>query len=384
MVSQLGQTDSPVDLIPGDPSAIYDVAGKLYKYANLLTEAGNGLECLDTESGWQGAAADAFRAKFKGQPAAWQEAGSCFLSAAKALDAYVPVLSWAQQEASEAIVQWHAGHKQAAQSILATARSKVSDAAGTAVSTISQARDKAPQKPGFWSDVGGFLQGALHTTENIGADALNGLASLGNAAVNHPGDVGTMLGGALLAGAGAVGDVGGTALSLTGVGAVIGVPADALSTAAIGTGVTLMAASGGDLVSHAAGDDSEEPVQSNDGNGGSTPAGSGGNTPYTAGSPLQPEQLDEAYNYASSEDKMGHILDADKHGLGNLVNSAGGRPEAMRVIVNSLQDGGGLPANGPFEVTRTINGQNITIRGAMVKGIPKIGTAFDPSAYPGS
>lgn len=312
-MSQLGQTTNPADLIPGNPSSIYDVAGKLRKYANLLTEAGNGLESLDTENGWQGAAADAFQAKFKGQPSAWQEAGSCFLSAANALDAYVPVLSWAQKEASEAIVQWHAGHKQSAQSILDTARNRVSDAAGTAARTIGQARDKAPQKPGFWSDVGEFLQSALHTTENIGADALNGLASMGNAAVNNPGDVGIMLGGALLAGAGAVGDVAGTAISLTGVGAAIGVPADALSTAAIGTGVTLMAASGGDLVSHAA-----------------------------------------------------------------------GRPEAMRVLVNSLQDGGGLPAKGPFEVTRAINGQNITIRGAMVKGVPKIGTAFDPSAYPGS
>jgi hypothetical protein len=81
---------------------------------------------------------------------------------------------------------------------------------------------------------------------------------------------------------------------------------------------------------------------------------------------------------------MGHILDRPEHGLGDLVNEAGGRPEAMRVIVNSLQDGDGLPANGKFIVTRTINGQEITIRGAIVNGVPKIGTAFDPSAYPGN
>jgi hypothetical protein len=68
--------------------------------------------------------------------------------------------------------------------------------------------------------------------------------------------------------------------------------------------------------------------------------------------------------------------------LGDLLNSSGGRPDAMRMLVDSLQDGSGLPANGPFEVTRVINGQNITIRGAMVRGVPKIGTAFDPSAYP--
>jgi hypothetical protein len=56
----------------------------------------------------------------------------------------------------------------------------------------------------------------------------------------------------------------------------------------------------------------------------------------------------------------------------------------MRVIVNSLQDGDDLPAHGVFEVARTINGQQITIRGAILNGIPKIGTAFDPSAYPGN
>jgi len=383
MVSQLGQTSSPVDLIPGDPASITAVAGKLLAYANLLTEAGNGLEVIDTESGWQGAAADGFRAKFKGQPSAWQQAGSCFLSAAKALDAYVPVLSWAQQDAAEAVTQWDAGHKQAAQSILSTARSNVSDAAGMAASAIGAARDEAPQQPGFWSDVGGFLKGALHGAEDIGADALNGVASIGNAMVNHPGDVGNLLGGALLTAVGGVGDAGGTLLIATGIGAPIGVPVDALSTVAVGTGVTLMAASGGDLVSHAAGDDSEDPVQPSTGSSGN-PAGSGGSGAYTADSPLDSRQLDEAYNYASSESKMSHVLDPDKHGLGDLVNSSGGRPEAMRVLVDSLQDGSGLPANGPFEVTRVINGQNIAIRGAMVRGVPKIGTAFDPSAYPGN
>lgn len=380
----LGQASDPRELIPGDPAAISEVAGKLYKYGNLLTEAGNGLECLDTESGWQGAAGDAFRAKFKGQPSAWLEAGSCFTSAARALDDYVPVLSWAQQEAAVAITQWHAGHKQIAQSTLGNAAGKASDAAGAAAHIIGQARDKAPQKPGFWSDVGGFLASAWHGAEDVGGDVLNGVASFGNAMIQHPGDTGTLLGGAVLASAGAAGDAGGAVLDATGFGAVIGVPANVVSTAAVGAGVTMMAASGGDLASHAAGDDSEEPVDTGKSGGGAGQGAPGNGDAYTAGSPLGTEQMDGAYDYASTEDKMGHILDADKHGLGDIVNSAGGRPEAMRVLVNSLQDGSGLPAKGPFEVTRTINGQNIIIRGAMVKGVPKIGTAFDPSAFPGS
>ena len=155
----LGGTSDPTALIPGDPAGIAGVAGQLYNYATLLTEAGNGLQRIDTSSGWQGSAADAFRARFQGQPSAWLEAGSCFSSAAKALDDYVPVLSWAQQEAAEAITQWHAGNKKAAQTILDNAVSKAAGAAATATAIIGLARDKAPQKPGFWSDVGGFFSG---------------------------------------------------------------------------------------------------------------------------------------------------------------------------------------------------------------------------------
>lgn len=263
----LGQANDPLELVPGNPAEISEVAGKLYNYGTLLTEAGNGLQRLDTESGWQGAAADAFRAKFRGQPDAWLEAGSCFTSAARALDDYVPVLSWAQREATDAITQWHAGNKHSAQEILSNAVSKVSDAAGTAAHIIGKARDQAPQKPGFWSDVGGVLESAWHGVENVGADALNGLASFGNAMIDHPGDTGTMLGGALLAGAGAIGDAGGAVLDATGIGAVIGVPANVVSTAAIGAGATMMAASGGDLLGHAASDDAENPVQTGNSGG---------------------------------------------------------------------------------------------------------------------
>lgn len=97
MVMQLGETSDPAGLIPGDAGEIAKVAGRLHNYAALLTEAGNGLQSIDTESGWKGVAGDAFRARFHGQPEAWLDAGSCFSSAAKALDDYVLVLSWALQ-----------------------------------------------------------------------------------------------------------------------------------------------------------------------------------------------------------------------------------------------------------------------------------------------
>lgn len=270
MVMDLGQALDPRELVPGNPAGIAAVAGRLYNYATLLNEAGNGLERIETESGWRGAAADAFRARFRGEPGKWLEAGSCFLAAARALDDYVPVLEWGQREAAEAVTQWHAGNHQAAQQILDSARSRVAGAAGETAAIIGRARDQAPQKPGFWSEVGGFLEGALHGAENVGADVLNGAASFGNAMINHPGDTGTMLGGALLMGVGALGDAGGAVLDASGVGAVIGIPANVVSTGAIVSGATMMAASGGDLARHAAGDDSVDPVKTG-GDGGSPP-----------------------------------------------------------------------------------------------------------------
>ena len=93
-------------------------------------------------------------------------------------------------------------------------------------------------------------------------------------------------------------------------------------------------------------------------------------------SALSPQTLQEAYDYANTEAKLGHVIDPAKHGFGNLVEAAGGRSEAMKLIVDSLGAGQDLPAAGPFEVTRLVGGEEVTIRGAMVDGVPKIGTAF--------
>ncbi|WP_139238228.1 hypothetical protein [Streptomyces aidingensis] len=57
---------------------------------------------------------------------------------------------------------------------------------------------------------------------------------------------------------------------------------------------------------------------------------------------------------------------------------AGRREQAMRRIVDSLGDVSDLPAAGRFEVSRVIDGENVTIRGVVVNGIPRIGTAFNP------
>ena len=101
-------------------------------------------------------------------------------------------------------------------------------------------------------------------------------------------------------------------------------------------------------------------------------------------SSLTPEQLQQAYDYANTEAKLAHIIDPAKHGFADLIQAAGGRSQAMKLIVDSLGAGQDLPASGPFVVTRVINGAEVTIRGAMVNGIPKVGTAFIAAAFPGA
>ncbi|MFC3998398.1 polymorphic toxin-type HINT domain-containing protein [Nocardiopsis sediminis] len=95
-----------------------------------------------------------------------------------------------------------------------------------------------------------------------------------------------------------------------------------------------------------------------------------------------PDTLQQTFASANTEAKLEHVIDPEKHGFGNLVEAAGGRSEAMRMIVNSLGDAADLPQSGRFEVSRIIEGEQVTIRGAMVNGVPRIGTAFIPSAFP--
>jgi hypothetical protein len=291
MAKNLGETNDPRELVPGDPGALGVTAQALRTRGSSLHEAGTGLRRIDTTDGWSGAAADAFRAKFQGQPGAWLDAGDCFHDAADALDSYSKTLTWAQGQAADAITSWNAGqtatrqaqgqHQQAeqqaghqlpfddpgeatrraAQKLLDDARGQVGHAGDAAATVVGAARDKAPKKPGFWSKVGDVFDDAGATLENAAGHVVNGLASFGNAMIHHPGDVATAAAGAGLMVLGAAGDIGGGALDITGVGAIAGVPINIASTAAVVAGGGLAIAGGGDLMMHAASDDGVSPMR---------------------------------------------------------------------------------------------------------------------------
>jgi hypothetical protein len=82
-----------------------------------------------------------------------------------------------------------------------------------------------------------------------------------------------------------------------------------------------------------------------------------------------------ALEYATREDKLGHVF-VPKHKLEPLVEKFGSREAVMEQVIKSITDL--VPKAGKFEVTCNIGGQAVVVRGAVVDGVPKIGTAFTP------
>lgn len=79
----------------------------------------------------------------------------------------------------------------------------------------------------------------------------------------------------------------------------------------------------------------------------------------------------------ANPNSISHIL-ASKHNLNLLLSKAGSEANIIRKLYLSLGQSGALPAAGKFEINVAIYGNNVTVRGAVVDGIPRIGTAFIP------
>lgn len=306
MAAELGQTKNPLELVPGKAGSVADAMWALRDYGDALHEAGTGLKRIDTTEGWSGKAADQFRAVFDGEPTKWLTAGDCFHDAAQAMNSYASTLRWAQSEAEEAIRLWDeaeadtarakAEHQRAVQHEeqqaqqrsaagthttprdipfsdpgqnkrdaarhrLNEARSQLRSAGDAAAQKVGSVRDKAPEKPGFWSKVGDIADSAGTSLLHAGEDVVNGLASFGNAMLHHPGDTAAMVGGMALTAVSAGGEGLGVALDATGAGAVAGVPLNAVSAAGIAAGVGITAAAGADLTQHAANENQVSPLR---------------------------------------------------------------------------------------------------------------------------
>ncbi|MFC5137000.1 WXG100 family type VII secretion target [Actinomycetospora rhizophila] len=283
-MAELGEIADPLLLVPGDAEAARAIARSMVAFAGDLTQAGDGLARISTPDGWSGEAADAFRERFALQPPAWQDAGAAFTTASRALDIYAETLDWAQRRAVEAV-----GIGEPGRAVLDDARAQLAAAGDGAARMLDEAAAAAPVSPSFWEDVGDVLG-------DVGRDAVNAMASLGNAAINNLPAVAAMAGGAGLMLLGGTGAVGGGALTVTGAGAPAGVPLTVASAGLVATGAGIAGAGAISMAINASGDDRVEPL------------GSGGSA--GAGPPIRPSAQRPTVKNA----RLNRIVDALYHG----------------------------------------------------------------------
>jgi hypothetical protein len=288
---ELGETNNPNDLAPGDPGAVSALGDECGRYASCLELAGTGLQRIRTD-GWTGKAADAFWERYHGEPKNWLVAADSFRTAAPSIADYASALVWAQSNAGDAIDTWNAGNlatakarldytaqqrlhshiafddpgelsRAAARAILAEARRQLTQAGDEAAEALAAATEPAPQERGFWDGVGDVITDMGAGLANVAGYAINGVASFGNAILHHPEGVAAMVAGVSAATAGLGGEAGGVVLDATGVGAVPGVAINVAAAGILVTGIGTALAGAGVLMNAAPSDDAVHPAGTN-------------------------------------------------------------------------------------------------------------------------
>jgi Papain fold toxin 1, glutamine deamidase len=107
---QLGQSSDPTDLVHGDVGAIERTSSRLSVFHSAFEQTYQALSQLDTGH-WEGAAADAFRARYLEHPKLWANAADACAEAGRALTAYAHAVTWAQGQAEQAIKLYAAGQQ---------------------------------------------------------------------------------------------------------------------------------------------------------------------------------------------------------------------------------------------------------------------------------
>ncbi len=222
---------------------------------------------------------------------------------------------------------------------------------GTMYETTSV--DPVPERH-WYTPVGDFVKETGAWVDHNQEQLLNAAEGAAEAALGAA----TVAGSWTVAGAGACG-VGGVVSSPTGVGAVAGGSCAAAAASFAGVGHAMM----GDGLNKAASSASELESAPKTANAADEVA--------RALSATERRTLDDALR----PEKLDHIFDP-KHNFEPLVQQFGSREAAMEQIVRSI--GGPLPQAGRFEIAQRVGGQTVVVRGAVVDGIPRIGTAFTP------
>ncbi|QGQ20769.1 hypothetical protein GC089_18195 [Cellulomonas sp. JZ18] len=111
--AELGESDDPVALVPGQAGDVREVAATLRSWSTRLSDTGDHLRTLRAPS-WTGEGADAFWASFGPVPAVWFTASDLLADAATALEAHADAITRAQDKAQDAIDRWNRGEERSA------------------------------------------------------------------------------------------------------------------------------------------------------------------------------------------------------------------------------------------------------------------------------
>ena len=287
---ELGQTQSPIDLIPGSAGAVRATAEAWKARGVAATQVRDGLTKLDDGGTWKGEAYDAYLERFDRQLLHWKNAGDWLQAGAGALFTWADALEWAQDEAARAITLWNEAEQQAAAALVAhrakvrelrvgqglrhpeidvpfvdpsgpaheearevlfNARATLEVYARDCATRLDEAADAARMP---LTDAEAAIASQNAVTEvlfNIAVvqpfqATMNMLAVSAQTLWEHPDIILELLGGAATFIGGAALAVGGGGLTLTGVGAVAGAPA-------LAYGGIVVAGAGAGLIGDAAG-----------------------------------------------------------------------------------------------------------------------------------
>ncbi|EYT61617.1 putative T7SS-secreted protein [Microbacterium sp. UCD-TDU] len=116
---ELGQTQSPIDLIPGSAGEVRATAEAWKARGVAATQVRDGLTKLDDGGTSKGEAYDAYLERFDRQLLHWKNAGDWLQAGAGALFTWADALEWAQDEAARAITLWNEAEQQAAAALVA-------------------------------------------------------------------------------------------------------------------------------------------------------------------------------------------------------------------------------------------------------------------------
>jgi hypothetical protein len=316
---------------------VFATADAMGVFATSMEEVARGYRRID-DGGWTGDAGDNFRSITDTEPKRWLTAADAFGSARGALTNYAHVLTWAQNQGTEAAILYAqaqaltttakqdyqtqtqayanttsgstspptftdagAAKRQQAQQMLADARNQVKAAGDDAERAIAAARDLAPQAPklSFGDVLGATLTAMGNTVASTASSVVDGVASFGNAVLNNPGTVVTGIAGLALTAVSGLGEGAGIALDATGIGSVAGAPLNAVSAAGIATGVAMTVGSAADLAGHAGGDDKV--------GGNSAPANTDPNNLVPVDNDARPPGVPKDYSVGPARNGQGQV-----------------------------------------------------------------------------